>query len=190
MNIGFALTGSFCTIKKVLKIIEEITKEHNVFPICSNNVATLNTRFISAKETLNTLEGICKNPVMTTVTTAEVIGPKKMLDVLVVAPCSGNTLAKVANGITDGAVTMAIKAQLRNKRPVVFGISTNDGLSTGIYNISRLLNKKNVYFIPFGQDDCINKETSLVSDFSKTMETTLMALKGEQIQPILINHKK
>ncbi len=184
MKIGFAITGSFCTINEILKIVELLAEKYEIIPIVSEIVASTDTRFIQAKDTLRQLETLTGNKVITTIVEAEPIGPKKLLDLLVVAPCTGNTLSKVANGITDSTVSMAVKAQLRNEKPVVIAISTNDGLSGSAPNIGTLLNKKHIYFVPYGQDDCMKKPTSLVATFSKIEDTIDQAMVGQQIQPL------
>ncbi len=187
LTVGFAMTGSFCTFKKVIPEIDNLSKKGaNVLPIMSNTAATTDTRFGKAEDFVNTLEKITGNPVITTIAEAEPIGPKKLLDILIVAPCTGNSLAKLANGIADTAVTLAVKSHLRNKRPVVLGISSNDSLGANAKNIGLLLSRKNIYMIPFGQDDCIEKENSIVAHFDQTEDTMCMALEGNQIQPMLI----
>lgn len=186
-TIGFAMTGSFCTIARTIPIIEEIVKlGANVLPIMSQTLATTDTRFGKAADFISIVQKITGNKVITTIDGAEPIGPKKLLDILVVAPCTGNTLSKLANGITDTSVTMATKAQLRNKRPVIIGISTNDGLGANARNIGLLLNTKNIYFVPFGQDDPVNKETSLVCNMESIVPTIESTLNHEQLQPLII----
>ena len=185
MTVGYALTGSFCTLEKSFNALRALVKKHNVIPICSFNVANKDTRFIEAAKTIKTLENITGNAVIKTIEGAEPIGPKGLLDVLVVAPCTGNTAGKICYGITDTPVTMAVKAHLRNNRPVVLAISTNDGLSGGAKNIGSLLNRKNIYFVPFGQDNCQKKPASLVAHFDMVESTIENALKGRQIQPVL-----
>lgn len=188
MKIGYALTGSFCTIEKSLETLKELVKEYEVIPICSFNVAKMDTRFIKGADTVKQLEEITGNKVISTIETAEPIGPKKLLDVLVVAPCTGNTLGKLCQGIIDTPVTMSVKAHLRNDRPVVLAISTNDGLSGSAKNIGCLLERRNIYFVPFGQDDYIHKTTSLVAHFDMIGETVKEAAKGRQIQPMLLSY--
>lgn len=144
------------------------------------------SRFGSAAEHLGRAAAICSCPVLRTIAQVEPIGPKKLLDALIVAPCTGNTLAKLANGIADGPVTMAVKSHLRNSRPVILAISTNDGLGAAAENIGRLLTRKNIYFVPFGQDDAITKPTSLVADFSLLPAAVHAALEGKQLQPLLL----
>lgn len=186
MNIGFALCGSYCTFSRVFPVMEALAKEHRIVPIFSENVQKTDSRFGEAAEfyekafQITGIEPICS------IADAEPIGPKKLLDALVIAPCTGNTLAKLAHGIADTPVTMATKSHLRNGRPVIVAVSTNDGLAGAAENIGRLLARKNYYFVPFGQDDPRNKPTSLVADFSKIPETVEATLTGKQIQPILL----
>lgn len=187
INLGFALTGSFCTIAKIIPEIEQLTGlTKNVIPIFSPVVYNTDTRFTNAKELAEKVENITGNKIIKTIPEAEPIGPKKTIDALVIAPCTGNTASKIANGITDTSVTMAAKASLRNKIPVVIAISTNDGLSGSAKNIGTLLNTKGIYFVPFGQDDFVKKETSLVSDMSLIKDTLEQAILGRQIQPVLV----
>ena len=186
LNIGFAITGSFCTIPDIIGEIKKIAdKGANLFPIFSENVCAYHTRFTNPEKLKKEIEEITGKPAIDTIPKAEPIGPKKMLDVLVIAPCTGNTLAKIANAITDTSATMAAKAHLRNERPLVISISTNDALSGNAKNIGELLNRRNVYFVPFYQDDPANKPRSLQGKNSLIIETILEALKGKQIQPIL-----
>ena len=187
INLGFAITGSFCTIEKIIPEIENLSKiVKNIIPIFSPVVYSTDTRFTNAKDLAEKVENITNNRIIKTIPEAEPIGPKKIIDALVIAPCTGNTASKIANGITDTSVTMAAKASLRNKIPVVIAISTNDGLSGSARNIGTLLNTKGIYFVPFGQDDFIKKETSLVSDMSLIKDTLSLALSGTQIQPLLV----
>lgn len=186
-KIGFALTGSFCTIPDVMVEIERLVfLGADVIPILSNNVAVTNTRFGRAEDTRKRVELITGKPCMETIVEAEAIGPKRMLDLLVIAPCTGNTLGKIANGITDTSVTMASKATLRNQKPVVLAIATNDGLAGSAKNLGLLLNTRNVYFVPFGQDDPEKKTTSLVARFGLIVPTIEHALEGKQIEPLLV----
>jgi len=187
IKVGFALTGSFCTFAKVMPEVERLIKEGaEVFPIVSESVKNFNTRFGNADEWLLKLEGITGKKIISTIIDAEPIGPKSLLDVLVVAPCTGNTCAKIANAITDTPVTMAVKAHLRNGKPVVISISTNDGLGLNAKNIGLLLNMKNIYLVPFGQDDPVKKPNSLVSKNELLIDTILEAMRGKQIQPLLV----
>ncbi len=187
LKVGFCICGSFCTFDVVIPEIRKlVAKGADVTPIFSDAVYNWDTRFYSAKEFRSIIEGITGKQVIKSVIEAEPIGPEKLMDIVVVAPCTGNTMAKLANGITDSPVTMACKAHLRNKRPVVLAISTNDGLGANAKNIGMLLNMKNIFFTPFGQDDPINKSNSLVAKFDLILPTIEKALKGEQIQPILV----
>lgn len=186
-NVGFALCGSFCTMEKAVQALEQVAARYaSVWPIMSESAAGTDTRFGLAASFRSRIEALCGRSVITTVAQAEPIGPKKLLDILVICPCTGNTLAKLAHGVTDGAVTMAAKAHLRNGRPLVIAPSTNDGLSAAAPNIGALLGRKQIYFVPFGQDDCVGKPTSLVADFDRVADTVDAALAGRQIQPLLI----
>ncbi len=185
MKIGFAMCASFCTYGAVFPVIEELAAQHEIIPILSPAAAATDTRFGTASEHIRRLTQLCGRAPLTSLTDVEPIGPKRMLDVLVIAPCTGNTLAKLSNGIADTAVTMAAKSHLRNGRPIVLGISTNDGLSGAAENIGRLLNRRNFYFVPFGQDDALGKPCSLVAKFEKLPQTLDAAVQGYQLQPIL-----
>lgn len=186
-KIGVALTGSFCTFDKVIPQIEKMVVEGaDVYPIISESVNKLDTRFGKADELKLKLESITGKIPVSTIAEAEPIGPKGYLDVMVVAPCTGNSLSKIANAITDTSVTMAVKAQLRNQKPVVIAISTNDGLSNNAKNLGLLLNMRNIYFVPFGQDDPMKKRNSLVAKFELLIPTVQQALEGKQLQPMLL----
>lgn len=185
MNIGFALTGSYCTFSQVLPIMESLARDHNLYPIFSHSVSQTDSRFGSASDFRRQATLICTRAPMDTIPAVEPIGPKQMLDALVIAPCTGNTLAKLAHSIADTPVTMAAKSHLRNGRPVIIAISTNDGLAGAAENIGKLLARKNFYFVPFGQDAPDSKPTSLIADFTKIPETVALAVQGKQIQPIL-----
>jgi dipicolinate synthase subunit B len=188
-NIGMVLTGSHCTVSQVLLEIEKmVTEGAKVFPILSETVHKNDTRFGSATGWEQRLVEITSNKPITSIVEAEPIGPNNSFDVVVVAPCTGNTLAKLANGITDSAALMAIKAHLRNLKPVVLAISTNDGLGMNAKNIGLLLNMKNIYLVPFGQDNYLVKANSLVAKIERIIPTIEMALEGKQIQPILIEY--
>ena len=187
VKVGIAITGSFCTFDTILIEIKRLVDEGaDVYPIVSFNVDNFDTRFGTAKEWKDRIEEATGKEIISTIQGAESIGPKAYLDIVVVAPCTGNTLAKLANAITDTPVSMAWKAHLRNNKPVVLGISTNDGLGANAKNIGLLLNMKNVYFVPFGQDDPIKKYNSLIADYTMIVPTIEKALKGQQIQPLLI----
>ena len=186
MNIGFAMCGSFCTFSKTFPIMKLLSQEHTITPIFSDVTYNTDTRFGTALEHRITAEEICGISPLHTIAQAEPIGPKKLFDILIIAPCTGNTLAKLAHGIADGPVTMAAKSHLRNGRPVIVAISTNDALAGAAENIGKLLSRKYYYFVPFGQDDAHKKPTSIVADFTKIPQTLEMALAGQQIQPILL----
>ena len=186
IKLGFALTGSFCTFDLAIKAAEELAEKYEIFPIMSERSAQTDTRFGRASDFSAALEFITSKPVIDSVAAAEPIGPKGLLDILLIAPCTGNTLAKLAGGITDSSVTMAAKAHLRNGRPVVIAVSTNDGLSGSAPNIGTLLSRRNIYFVPYGQDDPINKPASLVAEFGLISQTIEAALRGEQVQPVLL----
>lgn len=186
-TVGFALTGSFCTLRAVLPEIEHVRQAGaRVLPIMSQNVAFTDTRFGKAADFRQKIEDITEETIITTVSEAEPIGPKRLLDILIIAPCTGNTLGKLAGGITDTAVTMAAKAHLRNARPVLIAISTNDGLAAAAKNIGHLLGAKNIFFVPFGQDDPEKKPTSIIADMTQILPATKAALSGIQLQPILV----
>ncbi len=187
LRVGFAFCGSFCTLSKALDTLEAVRARYgDIYPIVSERVASTDTRFGPAHEFMREMERICGRRVISTINAAEPIGPQKMLDVLVIAPCTGNTLAKLATGSTDGVVTLAAKAHLRNGRPVVIAVSTNDGLSASARNIGELLVRKNYYFVPFRQDDPAGKATSLMADFSLIPDAIAAAMEGRQLQPILL----
>lgn len=186
MRIGFALCGSFCTYAKVFPVMEQLAKEHTIIPIFSNAAATTDTRFGNAEQHLHRAAEICKQEPLKTIAEVEPIGPKKLLDILLIAPCTGNTLGKLSHGIADTPVTMAAKSHLRNNRPVIIAISTNDALCASAENIGRLLNRKNYYFVPFCQDDPKEKPASVVADFTKIPETISNAANGIQLQPVLL----
>lgn len=187
LTVGFALCGSFCTFENAIEQIELLkNKEIDIVPIMSYNAFSTDTRFGKAADHIKRIESICKKKIIATIESAEPIGPQKKLDILLIEPCTGNTIAKLANGITDTPVTLAAKAHLRNERPLLIAVSTNDALSIAASNIGRLLNNKNVYFVPMRQDDCVKKPRSVVADFSKTYEAIEDALEGKQIQPVFI----
>ena len=186
-TIGFAMTGSFCTFRTVVAELENLQKtQANIIPIMSQNAYGTDTRFGLSTDFQKALKDITGNDIIHTIKDAEPIGPKKLLDALVIAPCTGNTLGKLAGGITDTPVTMAAKAHLRNERPLILAVSTNDGLSTSGKNIMTLMNSKNIYFVPFGQDDPIKKKNSLVAHMDLIPVTVKYALDGEQFQPVLV----
>nr|WP_326210090.1 dipicolinate synthase subunit B [uncultured Oscillibacter sp.] len=186
-RVGFAVCGSFCTHERVLKALEALTGIYEtVIPIVSEISAFTDTRFGRSEDLLERLEDLTGNDVLLDIPSVEPIGPKSLLDVLVIAPATGNTIAKLAAGIADTSITMAAKSHLRNGRPVVLAVSSNDGLAAGAKNIGELLVRRNYYFVPFGQDNAVQKPSSLVADFGKLPETVDAALRGEQLQPILL----
>lgn len=185
-RIGFALCGSFCNHPKILMLFEEMAESFEMVPILSENTARYDTRFGLADDLIARVERAAGHPAIRTIVEAEPFGPQNLADVLVIAPCTGNTLAKLAHGITDGPVTMAAKSHLRNGKPVVVALATNDGLSASAPNLAALLNRKNYYFVPFGQDDPQGKPTSLIADFSQLVPTIDAALRGVQLQPLLV----
>ena len=186
MNIGFAMCGSFCTYGQVFPIMELLARDYTITPIFSTFAVSTDSRFGPASDHLQSAYDICGTNPLQTIAEVEPIGPKKLLDALIIAPCTGNTLAKLAHSIADGPVTMAAKSHLRNGRPVILAVSTNDGLAGAAENIGQLLVRKNYYLVPFGQDDAAGKPTSLVADFSLIPNTLEDALAGRQIQPILL----
>ena len=187
VRVGFAFCGSFCTYSEVMPALERARARYgDVTPIVSEKSAGTDSRFGPAHEFLREMERICDRRVIDSIPKAEPIGPKKLLDVLVIAPCTGSTLARLANGFSDTAVTMAAKAMWRNGRPVVIAVSTNDGLAASAKNIGVLMDKKHVFFVPYRQDDPVGKPTSLVADFTRINDAVDAALKGEQVQPVLL----
>ena len=186
MNIGFAMCGSFCTYSRVFPVMEKLAEEHSVIPIFSDASFRTDTRFGTAQEHIAKAASVCGQTPLHSIEAAEPIGPKKLLDILVIAPCTGNTLAKLAHSIADTPVTMAAKSHLRNGRPVLIAVSTNDALGGAAENIGKLLARKHYYFVPFGQDDAFGKPTSMVADFDRIPEALDAALAGRQLQPILL----
>ena len=185
-TIGFAMCGSFCTFKKAIDAVKSLQETGaDIIPIMSETAYSTDTRFGSCLDFRKQLEEITGNQILHTVFQTEPIGPKKLLDALVILPCTGNTLAKLSNAVADSSVTLAAKAHLRNKRPLIIGVSTNDGLGGAAENIGRLLARKHCVYQPIGQDDCIHKPNSLVADFTKLNATIESALEGIQLQPIL-----
>ena len=185
-TVGFAVCGSFCTHAKAMEALEQVKARFStVIPIVSECTAATDTRFGPAHELMREMERICDRRVISSIREAEPIGPKKLLDLLIIAPCTGNTLGKLACGITDTTVTMAAKAHLRNQRPLLIAPSTNDGLTASAPNLGALLGRKYIYFVPFGQDDPEKKPTSLVADFSLVADAAQAALEGRQLQPLL-----
>lgn len=186
IRLGFAMCGSFCTFKLVLEELERLAKDYDIMPIMSQGAAFTDTRFGKAEDFRRRVAEICGREPITTIADAEPIGPRALLDVLVIEPCTGNTLGKLANGITDTPVTMAAKAHLRNGRPLVLAVSTNDALGASARNIGTLMNAKNIFFVPMRQDSPRGKPASLVADFSETAAAIKSALEGRQTQPLLL----
>lgn len=183
ITVGFAVCGSFCTFKKVIPQMQKLVDNgYRVLPIMSGIAYSTDTRFGKASDFIKEIENICGEKIIYTIKDAEPIGPKKLLDILVIAPCTGNTLGKLANGITDTSVTLATKAHLRNQRPVVIAVSTNDALGAAAKNIGLLMNCKNIYFVPMKQDDFMNKPNSIVADFEYIPDTVKSVL-ADNIQP-------
>lgn len=187
LKIGLGITGSFCNFKEVKGLIETLKDEgaKQIIPILSDNSKSLNTRFYKASEFVHMVEETTGNKIIDNIVKAEPIGPKDIVDIIVICPCTGNTMAKLANGITDTTVTMAVKSHIRNNKPVVIGVSTNDGLGSSLKNIGTLLNTKNFYFVPFRQDDFSSKPKSLVLNYTYVVDTIYEAINKRQIQPIL-----
>ena len=185
-RIGCAMTGSFCTFKEVFEQWRKLKQTGaELVPVMSFNAASLNTRFYSAVDSVGIFEEICGSKLLGTIEQVEPIGPRRLLDLLIVAPCTGNTLAKIANGVTDTPVSLAVKSHLRNQRPVLIGVSTNDALGTSAQNIGKLMNTQNIYLIPFAQDDPAGKPNSCVAIWDLLVESAEKALENRQIQPIL-----
>ena len=185
-KIGYALTGSFCTFEESFRAMERLCAlGHDVTPIASFNAYNLSTRFGTAEQTRERLTGITKKEIIHTIEAAEPIGPKKMFDILVVAPCTSNTLAKLSSGVNDTPVTMAVKSHIRNSRPVLIAISTNDALAAAAKNIGALQNYRNFYFVPYRQDDIVKKPMSAVADFGLLEEALAAAMSGTQLQPMM-----
>ena len=190
IHVGYALTGSHCTLEEVLPQIQRfVDAGANVIPIISHSVATTDTRFGKAEDWKKALKQITGNDIISTIVEAEPLGPSKLLDIMVIAPCTGNTTSKLANAMTESPVLMAAKAQMRNGRPLVLAISTNDGLGLNSSNIAKLLIAKNIYFVPFGQDAPQAKPNSLVARMDLIFETCEAALQGKQLQPMLIQYQ-
>ena len=187
VRVGFAFCGSFCTYDRAMEALEQVKARFgDVTPIISEAGAAGDTRFGNAHDFMREMARICDKRVVDSIVKAEPLGPKKLLDVLVICPCTGNTLAKLASGITDSTVTMAAKAHLRNGRPLVIAVSTNDGLGASAQNIGALLGRKHVFFVPFRQDDPVQKPNSLVADFTLVPAAMEAALEGHQLQPVLL----
>lgn len=186
LNVGFAFCGSFCTLSKAVSALQALkSPEIEITPIFSEIVWNTDTRFYKALDLREQVESICGKEIIHDIPSAEPIGPKNLLDAIVVCPCTGNTAAKIALGITDTSVTMAVKATLRNQKPVVIAVASNDALGAGGGNIGRLHNTRGIYMVPYRQDDPAGKTTSLVCDFKAVPETLFAALEGRQLQPVV-----
>ena len=189
-TIGFAVCGSFCTHAAAMEALERLKARYSyIIPIVSEITASTDTRFGQAHDLMREMERVCDHRVISTIKGAEPIGPQKLLDLLIIAPCTGNTLGKLANGISDTTVTLAAKAHLRNSRPVLLAPSTNDGLAVSARNLGTLMDRKHIFLVPFRQDDPVHKPASLVSDFSLLPDAAAAALEGKQLQPILLGAK-
>lgn len=187
IRVGFALCGSFCTFEKAIAQMEELAKQgYEILPVMSFNAFSTDTRFGTAQEFRDRIEKICGKKIIATVRDSEPIGPKKMTDIMVVAPCTGNTAAKLANAVTDTPVTMAVKSHLRQSKPVLICIATNDALGASAQNIGRLMNTRHYYFVPFRQDEPVKKPNSLVADFGMLIPSMKKALEERQLQPVLL----
>ena len=184
--IGYAFCGSFCTFDRSINVLRELSRSYDILPIMSHNAATTDTRFGKCDDFIKRVSEICRREPILTIKDAEPLGPALPLDALIIAPCTGNTLSKLANGITDTSVTMAAKAHSRQSRPLLISLATNDAMSANLKNISLLLEKKGVFFVPMRQDDCISKPHSLVSEFEMIPECLISALKGKQERPLFI----
>ncbi len=187
-RVGIALCGSFCTYDKLFSQLISLADKYELVPVMSESAAVTDTRFGAAGDFVSRLTALCGAEPVHSIAEAEPLGPAEPMEALIIAPCTGNTMAKINHGITDTAVTMAAKAHLRNSKPLVIAFSTNDALSGSAPNIAGLLNRKNVYFVPFGQDDPVKKPFSMASDFSLIGKTLESALTGKQLQPLLAAH--
>jgi dipicolinate synthase subunit B len=188
ITVGLVITGSFCTFKKIIAVIQSLKdRGMNVVPVFSENVQSIDNRFNNAKDFIKEIEELTGQKGIYSIPEAEPIGPKALFDVVVIAPCTGNTMAKLANGITDSTALMAAKAHLRNNRPLVIAISTNDALGMNLKNIGQLMNVKNIYFVPFGQDNYNKKPNSMIAHLDRTVDTVILALEGKQLQPVVVS---
>ena len=186
LRLGFALTGSFCTWAKIMPVLEQLAQIYDVYPILSPIGFASNNRFGRASDWQMQIEKICGRPIWHTIEQVEPIGPKNLLDALAVVPCTGNTLAKLASGLSDNCTTMSVKSTLRNQHPVVLAVSTNDALGASARNIGTLMNAKNIYFVPMSQDDPHGKPASMVAHFDLVADTIAAALTGKQLQPLML----
>ena len=186
LSVGFAFCGSFCTVKDATEALKSLIQYYRVTPVFSEAIQHTDTRFGKAEAIMQEIESLCGRSAIKSIREAEQIGPQKLFDLLVIAPCTGNTLAKLSLGIIDATVPMAAKAHLRNGRPLLIAPASNDALSVGLRHIGALAMRKNIFFVPFGQDDPFTKPTSLIADFSKIPEAVLSALENKQLQPMLL----
>lgn len=186
LKVGFAMCGSFCTFEKSFAAAQRLKELGcELFPIMSFNASSISSRFGGSEENIAKLESICGRKIISSIEAAEPIGPKKLLDILVVSPCTGNTAAKLATGVTDTPVTMAVKSHIRNSRPVVLAIATNDALGAAAKNIGFLQNCRNFFFVPYGQDDFEHKPNSMIAHFELIPDSICAALDGRQMQPVI-----
>ena len=188
-KLGLAICGSYCTFDRIMPVAESLSEKYDLTVVMSESAAETDTRFGCAQTVKTRLAEITGKNIICTISDAEPVGPQKLFDVMAVAPCTGNTLAKLACGIADSAVTMACKAHLRNGRPIVIAVSTNDALGANAKNIGELLNRKNFYFVPFRQDDPHGKPTSMISDLELAADSIEAALNGRQLQPVILGTK-
>ncbi len=186
LRLGYALCGSFCTLSRSLSVMRTLSGEFDIVPIMSEHVISTDTRFGEARHFIGEAESICAHKIISSICDAEPLGPRSPLDLLVIAPCTGNTLAKIAHGITDTAVTMAAKAHMRADRPLLIALATNDGMSQNLGNIGRILTRKGVFFVPMSQDDPRGKPHSLVAEFERIPECIKSALSGKQERPLFV----
>lgn len=184
-KIGLCVTGSFCTFQGLLPAIKVLAKDNEIHPVFSFIVANTDTRFYKAADFRKDIVEICQREPVVTIADAEPFGPAKRMDIMIIAPCTGNTLAKLNNAITDTPVLMAAKAHLRNNSPLLIAVSTNDGLSNNAKNLGELLHKKNIFFVPFSQDNCIDKANSLVAHYELLEQAADLALQNRQLQPVI-----
>lgn len=186
-KLGYSICGSFCTFEQTKALMRELAETYEIIPIMSTNSYTMDTKFGTAKQNIEEIEEICQRKIISSIVDAEPIGPQSLTDIMLIAPCTGNTLAKLALGITDTPVVMAVKSHLRNQLPVVVAVSTNDALSNSAKNIGYLQNNRNYYFVPMRQDNHIQKPSSMVADFTKVEQTLKLALEGKQHQPMMLS---
>lgn len=186
-KLGFCMCGSFCTHKKALDVMRDLIRRYDIVPIFSYNTLNTDTRFGTASLLKESVEGICSRRVLSSITECERLGPAEPLDIMMICPCTGNTLAKIALGITDTPVTMAVKAHLRSERPLLIALATNDAMSANFVNIGTLLNRKNIFFVPMKEDEPDAKPHSLVADFSRSAECLAEAENKKQVRPLFIN---